>query len=73
MTTTLVAIYKNGALKLPSPLPLAENTHVTVTIRTESVSDSDLDRETWLELSERQLTRTWDNAADDIFNELRDK
>ena len=31
---------------------------------------SDVEREAWLKLSEESLMKTWDNAEDDIFNEL---
>ena len=72
MTTTLQAIYENGKLVLPQPLPLPENAHVRVTIETE-LAVSDAERAAWLELSEQSLMRAWDNPADDIFNELLKK
>ena len=65
MTTTIEAIYENGKLILPRPLPLPEKSHVRVT-----VESGDTEREAWLKLSEEFLTRTWDNADDDVFNEL---
>lgn len=68
MTTTLEAIYENGKLVLPRPLPLPEKSHVRVTIET-----SDVEREAWLKLSEESLTKAWDNADDDVFNELLSK
>ena len=67
MTTTLEAIYAKCKLVLPQPLPLPENAQVRVTIET------DLDRAAWLELSEQTLMQTWDNPADDVFNELLQK
>ena len=67
MTTTVDAIYEQGKLVLPKPLSLPEKTRVRVTI------ESDLERETWLKLSEEVLTETWDNDADDVFNELLKK
>jgi predicted DNA-binding antitoxin AbrB/MazE fold protein len=66
MTTTVEAIYEDGVLRLPAPLPLPEKTHVTVTIE----SKEDTERAAWLELSESSLTTTWNNAGDDVFNEL---
>jgi predicted DNA-binding antitoxin AbrB/MazE fold protein len=67
MTTTVDAIYENGKLVLPKPLSLPDKTHVRVTI------ESDTEREAWLKLSEEALTKTWDNDADDVFNELLTK
>jgi hypothetical protein len=31
------------------------------------------EREAWLKKSEFNLTKVWDNPADDVFNELLDK
>lgn len=67
MTTTVEAIYEHGKLVLPQPLSLPENSHVRVTI------ESDSDREAWLKLSEVSLTQYWTNDADDVFNELLQK
>jgi predicted DNA-binding antitoxin AbrB/MazE fold protein len=65
MTTTIEAIYENGKLILPRPLPLPEKSHVRLTIES-----GDTEREAWLKLSEEALTKVWDNADDDVFNEL---
>lgn len=67
MTTTVEAIYENGKLVLPKPLSLPEKSRVRVTIET------DIEREAWLKLSEESLAKTWDNDADDVFNELLKK
>jgi predicted DNA-binding antitoxin AbrB/MazE fold protein len=67
MTTTVEAIYEQGKLLLPEPLSLPEQSRVRVTI------ESDTEREAWLKLSEEALTKTWDNDADDVFNELLKK
>lgn len=72
MTTTVEAIYENGKLTLPQALPLPEHTLVVVTIETRE-SCMDKDRTAWLKLSEESLTKTWDNADDDVFNELLSK
>ena len=68
MTQTFEAIYENGRLVLLKPLPLPENCHVRVTIET-----GDADREAWLKLSEKSLAEVWNNANDDVFNELLKK
>ena len=73
MTTTVEAIYENGMLKLPAPLPLPEKAHVTVTIQSGTPIPTDAERGAWLKLSEDALTKTWDNPDDDVFNELLKK
>jgi predicted DNA-binding antitoxin AbrB/MazE fold protein len=67
MTTMLEAIYEDGKLVLSQPLSLPEHTRVRVTI------ESDLERESWLKLSEDSLKKVWENPGDDIFNELLSK
>jgi predicted DNA-binding antitoxin AbrB/MazE fold protein len=72
MTTTVKAIYENGTLRLPGPLPLPERAEVTVTIQTDVEAATDGERTTWLKVSEDALTKAWENPADDdVFNELR--
>ena len=68
MTKTVEAIYENGMLKLPSPLPLPEKSRVTVTIETAD----DSERDAWLRVSEDKLAQAWGDS-DDIFNELLKK
>ena len=68
MTTTVDAIYEHGKLLLSQPLSLPDKSRVRVTIET-----SDMERENWLKLSEASLLKTWDNDADDVFNELLKK
>jgi predicted DNA-binding antitoxin AbrB/MazE fold protein len=70
MIRTVEAIYEDGVLRLPAPLPLPNCTHVIVTIETEPVVAEDAERATWLKASERVLIETWNNTADDVFNEL---
>ena len=65
MATRVEAIYEDGTLVLPAPLPLPEKSHVRVTIES-----TDVDREEWLKHSENVLRQTWDNPSDDVFNEL---
>jgi len=71
MTTTIQAIYENGRLTLPQPLPLAEKTRVLVTIDSSDVTDAV--RVGWLKLSEQSLARTWDNPDDAAFDALLQK
>jgi predicted DNA-binding antitoxin AbrB/MazE fold protein len=66
MSTAIDAIYENGLLRPLGPLPFAENTRVHLSV--EPVSDPE--RAAWLSQSERSLTATWANDADDVFNEL---
>lgn len=68
MTKTLEAIYENGVLRLPGPLPIPERSHVTVTIQT----SGDEERETWLKVSEDKLAHAWD-SSDEVFNALLKK
>ena len=70
MSTTLEAVYENGLLRLARPLPLAEHSRVTVTVQT---AEDDAERLLWLKASEETLRKTWDNQADDVFNELLQK
>jgi hypothetical protein len=73
MIRTLDAIYEGGKLVLPEPLPLAEKSHVRVTIQTEIAEAADPERAAWLRISEEALLKTWDNPGDDVFNELLKK
>jgi predicted DNA-binding antitoxin AbrB/MazE fold protein len=70
MTKTVAAIYENGVLRLPAPLPLPDKTPVTVTIDSELAVAEDAERSLWLKASEDALTKTWSNDGDDVFNEL---
>jgi hypothetical protein len=70
MTTTVNAIYEEGRLVLPEPLPLPDHTPVRVTIESGNSEAFDRDRTAWLKLSEASLQKVWDNPADDVFNEL---
>jgi predicted DNA-binding antitoxin AbrB/MazE fold protein len=72
MIATVEAIYENGLLKLPHPLPLKDNTHVLVRIQSKEEGSDTGEREAWLKLSEETLSKAWNNPADDVFNELLD-
>jgi hypothetical protein len=67
MNTTVEALYDDGKLILQNPLPLPGKTRVLVTVET------DPERAAWLRVSEDALQRAWDNADDDVFNELLTK
>ncbi len=68
MQTAVDAIYEHGHLRLLQPLPLPENTQVRVAI--EMPVGGDIERQAWLEQSERRLRAVWENSADDVYNEL---
>ena len=70
MSTTVEAVYEDGKLVLQQPLPLPEKARVRVTIEAEDSLFQETDRAAWLRLSEKALMKAWDNAADDVFNEL---
>ena len=67
MTMMVEAIYEDGVLKPSAPISLPNGSHVKVTI------DTDTERAAWLQASQDSLLKTWDNDADDVFNELRDR
>ena len=73
MPTTVEAIYEDGKLLLQRPLPLANKAHVRVTVEIDNGAISDSERVAWLKLSEESLMKAWDNADDDVFNELLSK
>jgi predicted DNA-binding antitoxin AbrB/MazE fold protein len=73
MSTTVEAIYEDGKLLLQRPLPLANKAHVRVTVEIDNGAISDSERVAWLKLSEESLMKAWDNADDDVFNELLKK
>lgn len=73
MTTTIEAIYENGVLTLRERLDLPEKSNVLVTIQSEPAGLSNAERNAWLQQSKERLFRTWDNTADDVFNELLDR
>jgi predicted DNA-binding antitoxin AbrB/MazE fold protein len=73
MTATVEAVYENGVLRLPGPLPLKDNTRVVIVIHSKADAIAIEEREAWLRLSQENLTKGWDNPADDVFNELLDR
>jgi hypothetical protein len=70
MTTRVPAVYEGEFLKLRQPLPLPLHSEVLVTVETDLQADPD--RKDWLAASENALLKTWDNPADDVFNQLRE-
>lgn len=73
MSTTVEAIYEDGKLLLQQPLPLADRARVRVTVEIDNGAISDSEHAAWLKLSEQSLMKAWDNAQDDVFNELLEK
>ncbi len=70
MSRTREAIYEDGLRRLAQPLPLPSRSRVTVTVQT---MEEDTERQYWLGVSEAVLRETWENPADDVFNELLSK
>jgi predicted DNA-binding antitoxin AbrB/MazE fold protein len=64
------AIYEGGVLKPLAPLSLPDKSHVRITIEWTVREQEGRD---WLELSRHALQKTWNNSADDVFNELLQK
>lgn len=73
MSTTVEAIYEDGKLVLQRPLPLADKAHVRVTVEFDKEVMSDAERAAWLNVSQQSLMKVWNNADDDVFNELLEK
>lgn len=67
MITVFEAVYEDGCLRFPEPLPLREHTRVSVSI---SPLNDRGERDEWLAQSERRLREVWDNKADDVYNDL---
>jgi hypothetical protein len=70
MTTRVSAVYEGKVLKLRQPLPLPLHSEVVVTVETDLPADPD--RRDWQAASDKALFKTWDNPADDVFNQLRE-
>jgi predicted DNA-binding antitoxin AbrB/MazE fold protein len=66
MTVLIDAIHENGGLRPLSPLALPEHTRVRLAMD----GPADAERAEWLAQSERELMKVWDNAGDDVFNDL---
>ena len=62
MRTAIDAICEHGYLRLLSPLPLPDNTPVRVAIVVQV--SGDVDRQAWLEQSERSLRGVWESASE---------
>ena len=67
MTTAVEAIYENGLLRPLQPLALPEHARVRIFME---ILENDVERTAWLAQSERRLRETWENNADDVFNQL---
>ena len=69
MTATLPATYEHGVLRLGKDLPLPEHAAVMVTVQFKEASET-TDDEAWAAQGKAALAATWDNEADEVFNEL---
>lgn len=61
---TIRAIVRGGKIELVEPIEVPEGTEVLVTV---PAAD---DSEFWLRVSERSLDAVWDNAEDDVYEQL---
>lgn len=67
MNIAIKAIYEEGKFRPLEPLKLAEHTVVRISVDDEA---GDRERNEWLAQGERNLMKTWDNDADDVYNAL---
>jgi hypothetical protein len=65
MLQTLHAIVRKGKIELLEEVPLAEGSHVLIT-----VFEPDDERQFWLGASETAVDQVWGNSEDDIYAEL---
>lgn len=63
MMNTVKAIVREGRIELLEQVDIPEGTEVLVTI----LSD---EAEFWLRASESSLASVWDNAEDDVYEQL---
>ena len=59
------AIVRGGKIELVEPIEVPEGTEVLVTV---PAAD---DSEFWLRVSGQSVDAVWDNAADDVYEQLR--
>jgi hypothetical protein len=64
MLNTLWAVVREGKIELLEEVEVPEGTKVLVTLLPE---DKD---EFWLKVSQASLDRIWNNAEDDVYEEL---
>lgn len=69
MITTLPATYEHGVLRLKESLPIPEQAVVTVTVEFD-LPDEKVMEDAWRDQGKAALASTWDNEADEVFNEL---
>ena len=63
MLNTLKAVVREGKIELLENVDLPEGTEVLVTILTD-------EEQFWIGASEASLSAIWDNAEDDIYEQL---
>ena len=66
MSTTVRAVVHDGRIELVDELDLPEGAQVLVTLVTE-------DDEFWTAASRPSLDAVWDNADDDVYEQLLEK
>lgn len=64
MLNTLWAVVREGKIELLEAVEVPEGTKVLVTLLPEDQT------EFWLKISQISLDRIWDNAEDDVYEEL---
>ena len=64
MLNTLWAVVREGKIELLEDLEVPEGTKVLVTLLPEDQA------EFWLNVSQVSLDKIWDNAEDDVYEEL---
>ena len=72
MLATVPATYDHGVLRLAQSLPLPEQAAVMVTVRYDEPTGVQ-ETDDWRRQSLAAFTATWNNEADEIFNELASK
>jgi len=63
MMNTVKAIVREGKIELLEQVDIPEGTEVLVTILSDEI-------EFWLRASESSLASVWDNAEDDVYEQL---
>jgi predicted DNA-binding antitoxin AbrB/MazE fold protein len=76
MRTTVEAIYEDGVLRPVRALDLPEHCVLRLVVETgeeaqrAQEAQPDSERAEWMALSERSLSKVWDNPEDDVYNAL---
>lgn len=72
--STITAVLEpdqDGTLRLPVPEEWKSmKIRVVATLEAAASPTDEIERDEWLAQSQRCLLKTWDNDADDVYNEL---